>query len=445
MNIIGIKLADGSFYPVFEEEETGKKVLDLTTAHDNQATVMVDLYRSKSNTMEDAEYVDTLQIDHLVAHPNGEPDISFTISLDENNKLSAEINDPESGGHSDTTITLVSRTPEERMKIDNFDVVPSSDTITDNSEEKNTADAVSSGGLLVAASKMNASENGDDDNAKETYTDTLSFAKNELNKAESEEKKEQQKDSEKSAPVIEETTFDMPDFSAAEVTEPADNAVDFSLPDFDDNGNVSKIDEPDTITETENDEEIPLVKDSTPSHGINFAGLFDKETEQGKTSMHETDTLKKKTKVPVLICVICAIICIIATVLILFVVPSKYNLIPSRNTKNTVGSNTPVPIVQELPKEESVPEPPQPVSETAAPADNTVAVAPAAAVVPEPPPAPKEKPADITYKIKWGDTLWDIADAYYRNPWRYHRIAKYNHIKNPDYIISGRTLKLPAE
>ena len=292
---------------------------------------------------------------------------------------------------------------------------------------------------------MNASENNDDGKAEETYTDTLSFATNELNKAESEEKKEQQKSSEEPVPVIEETTFDMPDFSAAEVTEPSDNAVDFSLPDFDDNGNVSKTDEPDTITGTENDEDIPLVKDSTPSHGINFAGLFDKETEQGKTSMNETDTLKKKTKVPVLICVICAVICIIATVLILFVVPSKYNLIPSRNTKNIAGSNTPVPIVQELPKEESVPEPTQPALETAAPVDNTVAVAPAAAVVPEPPPAPKEKPADTTYKIKWGDTLWDIADAYYRNPWRYHRIAKYNHIKNPDYIISGRTLKLPAE
>jgi len=49
------------------------------------------------------------------------------------------------------------------------------------------------------------------------------------------------------------------------------------------------------------------------------------------------------------------------------------------------------------------------------------------------------------YRIKWGDTLWDIADAYYKNPWRYPRIARYNNIKNPDYIISGTTIRIPAE
>ena len=55
-----------------------------------------------------------------------------------------------------------------------------------------------------------------------------------------------------------------------------------------------------------------------------------------------------------------------------------------------------------------------------------------------------EKQAKIVkYKIKWGDTLWDIADSYYKNPWKYKTIAKYNGIKNPDYIISGTTISIP--
>ena len=58
-------------------------------------------------------------------------------------------------------------------------------------------------------------------------------------------------------------------------------------------------------------------------------------------------------------------------------------------------------------------------------------------VVPEQPPVAAEKPKDITYKIKWGDTLWDIADTYYKNPWRYKYIARRNGIKNPDYIIEA--------
>ena len=61
---------------------------------------------------------------------------------------------------------------------------------------------------------------------------------------------------------------------------------------------------------------------------------------------------------------------------------------------------------------------------------------------------PQEKPANtknITYKIKWGDTLWDLAKSYYNNPWKYPKIAKYNGIKNPDHIISGTTIIIPAE
>ena len=49
------------------------------------------------------------------------------------------------------------------------------------------------------------------------------------------------------------------------------------------------------------------------------------------------------------------------------------------------------------------------------------------------------------YVVQRGDTLWDISAAYYKNPWKYHRIAKYNHIKDPDYIISGTTITIPAQ
>ncbi|MDR3247514.1 MAG: LysM peptidoglycan-binding domain-containing protein, partial [Treponema sp.] len=51
----------------------------------------------------------------------------------------------------------------------------------------------------------------------------------------------------------------------------------------------------------------------------------------------------------------------------------------------------------------------------------------------------------VAYKIRWGDTLWDIAEAFYRNPWLYPRIARYNGIKNPDRIISGRTIRIPPK
>ena len=65
-------------------------------------------------------------------------------------------------------------------------------------------------------------------------------------------------------------------------------------------------------------------------------------------------------------------------------------------------------------------------------------------VVPEIP-EPKEEvvPTQVTYRIKWGDTLWDLADSYYQNPWLYNKIAKANNIKNPDLIISGTDIVIP--
>jgi nucleoid-associated protein YgaU len=51
----------------------------------------------------------------------------------------------------------------------------------------------------------------------------------------------------------------------------------------------------------------------------------------------------------------------------------------------------------------------------------------------------------VVYRIRWGDTLWDISEAFYRNPWLYSRIARYNGIRNPDLIISGTTIRIPPK
>jgi hypothetical protein len=49
----------------------------------------------------------------------------------------------------------------------------------------------------------------------------------------------------------------------------------------------------------------------------------------------------------------------------------------------------------------------------------------------------------VWHRIKWGDTLWDIATRYYGNPWLYKKIAKANKLPNPDLIISGKRLWIP--
>lgn len=128
--------------------------------------------------------------------------------------------------------------------------------------------------------------------------------------------------------------------------------------------------------------------------------------------------------------------------MILFIIPSKYNLI----NKTQEPLSTPVEKQEELssqaeskPLEEKIP---------MAKEEEVIIIEEAEEVKPLPPPAPVEKETilekePVTYKIKWGDTLWDIADTYYKNPWKYKTIASFNGIRNPDHIISGTVITIP--
>lgn len=546
MKTIGIKLADGSFYPVLEDNTPSEKKLELTTAHNNQTKVMVDLYRSATCSMDDAEYVDSLQIENLVARPNGEADIKFTISLDEDNQLSAKIVDSETGNESNTTITLVSRTLEERLVTDEYGINDSNS----NKAGAVAAGAVAAGGLLAAAAAMREKvkdeteveeepvvENVDDGvpfgdetfveepvieestteevAADEVVTDDINLEDNPADEINFDETPAEESPVEEAAveeSVSEEESslpdmdFDLPDETISEdATETSEVSnelsneladMDFDLPDetvsneeisFDESSSDETVadetisdetvtdntiteedsglpdmdfDIPDDTTETETpempddffntdnldntEERQETMKDPTfdsvspAAGGLSFDGLYDEETERGTPAENDADEVKKKTKVPVIICIICAIICIIATLLILFIIPSKYNLITKKHAKEAV---TTVAIEEPAPEAEPVPEPVVPEAKE----DEIIIIEKAEEVVPAQPPVAEEKPKNITYKIKWGDTLWDIADTYYKNPWKYKYIARYNGIKNPDYIISGTKIVIPAE
>ena len=519
MKTIGIKLADGSFYPVLQEGLASEKKLDLTTAHNNQTKVMVDLYRSASCSMDDAEYVDSLQIENLVAHPNGEADISFSVSLDENKQLSARIVDTETGKESNTTITLVSRTQEERLITDEYDI---SDSEDENKKNKAALGAVAGVGLLAAATAIREQEEknkedefnlGDPDVVTDpTQVDFKPAANDEiptdeeLPSDESIPSDDSMPSSDEEIPTddtivseedMPEIDFELPDNTTDEEPAlkgnpfeeetPADETIisDDSMPSFDEEiptdqtfttdetisaddtinddinfdfpgddsdqvlSNASKessdiyqddtdkiIEEADTFdlpdfadisTETDEPTESNKVSDDLfnidedlesslntnddvpATGGISFTGLYDKDdlsTTASSFSDEEDDDVKKKTKLPVIICIVCAIICIIATLLVLFIIPSKYNLISKKEAKDLAVEQTVETVKAPEPVKEVEPEPviePEPVPE--AKEDEIVIIEKAEEVVPEQPPVEEKKPENIKYKIKWGDTL----------------------------------------
>ena len=568
MKTIGIKLADGSFYPILEEGTAKTYQLDLTTVKDGQTKVQIDLYRSESGSMEDAQYVDTLEVSNLVPHPNGEADLHLSVALNEKNELDAKVIDEETGRKSETSVTLVSRTLAERANPANFEL---------SEEQKDSAGQEKIDEIPEIAAGLDEPTFAEDDFAAETVEDsdfsepeegaqtekpeelefeTVPFSfdselendvaevdpdsKNDEPQAEgfkaedepafdtktdapAEEKAESEEKSDDSNPVSED--FEIPDFDKTSEktkdgkTKEADNfdaADNFELPEFPEDNLDSKTDDdfsglkdndfadlknddfsdlksedfelPDfdkTVTEnsakpeglsgyfddpafkndpvfnetnldsTNNEIDFDTSALDSPvasaSPAMDFSDLYDKETLDGKNNSYdEEEETEKKTRVPVIICVVCAIICVIATLLILFVVPSKYNLLKNHKEKEPTeilsenNSQTEDSDIQQDIQNEEVAAEPEPAPEAV---EDTVVVAPEPEVVVPVPPAPKpvEKAKDIKYRIRWGDTLWDISDAYYKNPWRYKKIARYNKIKNPDLIISGTDILIPVE
>jgi hypothetical protein len=290
---IGIKVADGSYYPVLEHGFTGTKKLTLTTAKNNQGKVQIELYRGNGATLSEAHHIGTLTIDNIPPALKGEPEIELLLGIDDDGQLSARASDNRTG---------------ESQKF--------STTITTLSEDE----------------------------------------------------------------------FEEPEF---EVEDTRPGRIDF--------------------------EEAPLTGESYPV------------TEEDRRE-------RVHAKGPnILLLVLFVIFGVLLVAAIAYFV---YRSIPGPRVPplSTTGAAT-APAAQE----------PQaaPAAQPAPAAEPAAAPAPAAAA---PAPVTPSKPAGtggVTYRIKNGDTLWDIAATYYRNPWLYPKLAKANSIRNPDLIFAGTRIKIP--
>jgi len=94
---IGIKIADGSYYPILEPGFTGRKKLTVTTVKTNQDKVKIDLYKGSGESFAEASFVGSLVVENIRPAVQGAPEIELFLSLDEQGQLSAEANDSTTG------------------------------------------------------------------------------------------------------------------------------------------------------------------------------------------------------------------------------------------------------------------------------------------------------------------------------------------------------------
>lgn len=199
----------------------------------------------------------------------------------------------------------------------------------------------------------------------------------------------------------------------------------YDLPDF----NLSPLN--DMQLGNDPDHENVVIEGTIPGNAPK--GLYEMNTEEEK---------KNGIFMPAWLCVLILIIGVASLVLALFV--STRTLLADRAAQSEPPVTVQAPAVPTVePAEIPVVEPevvtPPPVESTPEP----VVVEEPVVVPVQPEPSVEAKAT--RYKIKWGDTLWDISDAYYKTPWRYPEIAKHNKIKNPNLIISGLYLEIPAK
>ena len=312
MSKIGLKLANGEFYPVLDDSTTARKRLVVTTVQDGQRSVQIDIYRGGGPTVASAEYVGSLVIDNIPFAPKGEPDIRLDLGLDANGKLEAYAEDMASGEHQSIELSLQALAEENKYEIPDFAFEEETDSLP--------ADA----GLEAAATA-----------AEQSY-------------------------------------------SGAEIAAAASEAA---------------------------------VEEERP-----------------------------RRKLPVVILIV--LLALLAALGCAYLV-YRCGVAPrsARVEKAPAVTQPEAAPVQQAAQPAPEPAPaaapaPAPAAPAAAPAAAPPATAPAAA-------APKPAAGGFDYKLKWGDTLWELSYTFYQNPGYFGKIAKANKIRNPDHIIAGHTIWIP--
>jgi nucleoid-associated protein YgaU len=329
---IGIKVANGEFYPIMEENSPVKKRLILTTAHDSQKSIQVDLYNSYGKTMADALYVGSLVVDNLQPRPRGEPNIEMTLSSDSSGRIMASAVDLDSSldgapQHLGVSLTDVAEDDRANDEIPDFEL-----------ESRGLYDR-----------------------------DEASFA---LRK---------KKPSRRLLLII----------IGALLLALGGFACFFFF----------------------------------SNRGAAIRGGFRGSAPAAMTAVPDpaAETAQPQASAP-----------------------EQAFSDPAAGTAQSQAS------APDQTQEQALPDPAEPLVSAALPPPdaNAAGTVPPVRIRPSAPVASYKVPRTIPrggapYTIRRGDTLWDISEAFYHNPWLYRRIARFNSIRNPDRIIPGSAIKIP--
>ena len=126
-SIIGVKTADGAFYPILEQDYDGKKKFVLTTIRDDQETVQIDLYQKKKEDEGSKQYIGSLVIENIQEALKGEPEIEVIFGIDSDGNLSTIACDMATGNKQRLRTSLENLNVDQLLDVPDFDLDESLD------------------------------------------------------------------------------------------------------------------------------------------------------------------------------------------------------------------------------------------------------------------------------------------------------------------------------
>ena len=130
MNNIGLKLADGEFYPVLTDGKPARKRLVVTTVQDGQPSVQIDLYRGQGPTVKDADYIGSLVVEDIPKMAKGGPDIRLDLGLAKDGTLTAFAQEASTGASQSLKVSLEALSEEQKYEVPDFEFSKESDEIS---------------------------------------------------------------------------------------------------------------------------------------------------------------------------------------------------------------------------------------------------------------------------------------------------------------------------
>ncbi|MGI5064463.1 LysM peptidoglycan-binding domain-containing protein [Treponema putidum] len=354
---IGIKLADGKFFPILDEDALSEQSLELTTVRDDQESVQINLFKQFEE--EPPEYIGSLIVEDVSTGAAGDPTINLKIKLDEEKNLSAEAIDEGSGSHQSLKVSLKNLDEASLDGLD-FDFASFDDSLASDSGIIDNDDFMVPG----------ESSSMDEPDEEESQTHSQLYAHNE------------EKSEKKKMPLwliiviiilcitalvfaILLLTKKMPFADKDKIASASEKVEQVQEPKKDVNATTS-------IVPQENAEEKAAAEAKRKAEEERQRAEAQKKAEEEAKQKAEEEAKKKaeeeaKQKAEA----------------------KKKAEVQKKTTVNSGGA--------------------------------------------------------VRYKVKWGDTLWDLSETYYKTPWLYKKIADYNKIKNPNLIIAGTYIDIPPK